>query len=51
VRGIDLYPDVYYGENLSGGKIGEGEVVGGGEGQDVAFACYGGGSEEEVREV
>jgi len=51
VRGIDLCPDIYYREDLSGCEISESEVVGGGEGQDVASACYGSGTEEEVGEV
>jgi hypothetical protein len=51
VGGIDLCPDIYYGEDLHRGKVGESEVVRRGEGEDVAFACYGGSAEEEVREV
>ncbi len=32
MRGIDLCPDIYYRENLSGCEIGESEVVGGRKG-------------------
>lgn len=43
---IDVGPGVDDGADLDGFEVGEGEVVGRREGQDVAFACHGLGSEE-----
>lgn len=46
VRSIDLSPCVDHRDNLDRGQVGEGEVVRGGEGQDVALASNGFGLEE-----
>lgn len=46
--GIDLCPRFYDGKDLSGGEICESEVVRGGEGENVAFSCYGFGAEEGI---
>ena len=51
VRGVNGGPHFYNGEDFDGRQVCEGEVVGGREGQDVAFSCYGVGAEEEVREI
>ena len=51
MEGVDFRPHLYDGEDLRGGEVCEGEVVRRGEGEDVAFSCYGGGLKEEVGEV
>ncbi len=40
-----------YGEDLLGREVREGEIVGGGEGYYVAFACNWVGAEQEIRKV
>jgi len=49
--GVDCGPGFYDREDFAGGEIGEGEVVGWGEGEDVAFSCYGLGAKEGGGEV
>jgi hypothetical protein len=51
VRGVDGGPHLYDWEDFGGKEVCEGEVVGGREGQDVAFSCYRVGTEEEVGEI
>lgn len=46
VRGVDLCPCFDYGHDLGGRKVGEGEVMGWGEGKHVAFSCDRDGAEE-----
>lgn len=46
--GIDLSPGIDYGHDLDGSQIGESQVVGRGEGQDVALASYGLGLQEAL---
>ena len=48
---VDFGPSADYREDFGWRKIGESEVVGGGEGKDVAFSSNGLGAEEDVREV
>lgn len=47
MRGVNVCPGVDYGDDFGGRQVGEGLVVGGGEGEDVAFADDGFGAEEE----
>lgn len=47
VRGIDGGPGVDYGDDVGGGEVGEGEVVGRVEGYHVAFALCSGCAQEE----
>lgn len=49
--GVDFAPHLDDREDLRGSQVGEGEVVLGGEGEDVAFPCYWFGAEEEGCEV
>lgn len=51
MRSIDLSPSVDHRDNLDGGQVGEGEVVGLGEGQDVALASDRLGLEEARFEI
>ena len=37
--GVEFCPRFYHGEDGCGGHVGEGEVVVGREGYDIAFAC------------
>ena len=39
MSGVEFRPGFYHGENRCGGHVGEGEVVVGREGYDVAFSC------------
>lgn len=48
---VDLCPCLDHGEDLCGSEVGEGEVVGGREGQDVTFAFYRLGAEKDGGEV
>ncbi len=48
---VDGGPGFHHGEDLSGGHVGEGDVVMVGEGEDVTFSGDGGGAEEERGEV
>lgn len=41
MSGIDLRPGIDHGNDLNRSQIGESEVVGGREGQDVALARHG----------
>lgn len=45
---VYLGPHLDDGEDFGGGEVGEGEVVGGGEGYHVAFSCDGFGAEEDA---
>lgn len=51
MRGVELRPGVDYGEDVGRLEISEGEVMGGGEGNHVAFPCYGFCTEEEGGEA
>ena len=46
--GIDLCPCLDYREYFGGCEVSESEVVGGREGDYVAFSCNGVGTEKEV---
>jgi len=38
--GVDFGPCLDYGEDFGGSEVREREIVGGGEGEDVAFSRY-----------
>lgn len=44
---VNLCPRLNHWHNLGGRKVGEGEVVSWGEGEDEAFSCYWLRAEEE----
>jgi len=48
---VDACPGLDDGEDLGGVEVGEGEVVRGGEGQDVAFPRHGLGAQQCGRQV
>ena len=51
VRGVDLGPCLDDGEDLRRREVCEGEIVGRGKGEDVAFSFDGFGAKEEGREI
>lgn len=51
VRSVDLGPSIDHRYDLGRGQVGEGEVMRGGKGQDVALAGHGLGLEEARLEI
>lgn len=41
MRRVNLRPGIYDRDNLDGGQVCKGQVMGSGEGEDVAFSRYG----------
>ena len=46
--GVDLCPGLDDGEDFCGGEVGEGDIVGWGERENVAFSCYRLGAQEDI---